>query len=105
MWWCHCTAIIISPIILFAYFLGWLKNDFFIKHYRIEFIVTDKTYKDRPLRIAFFAVRRFWFQDVVNDKTIEYCKENLKDNECFDFSSITRSSSVEYFHVVQFYEK
>ena len=101
VWWLNCTAIIISPIILFAYFLGWMKNDFFRKYYRIEFVVTDKRYKDRQLRSAFFIARRFWFQDVVNDKTIEHCKENLKDNECFYFFSITRSSSVDG----QFYEK
>ena len=106
IWWFYLTISVISPIIVFAYFLPWLINDFFRKYYRAECVVVDKNHKDGKLRSFTICMRRFWFQDVLSDDTIKFCKEHiqLKDNECFYISSITRSSSIEFVNRNIFHE-
>ena len=106
IWWYHLTMSVISPIILFVYFLLWLINDFFAKYYRSEFVVVDKNHKDRTLRSFTLRMGRFWFQDVLSDDIIKLCKEciKLQDNECFHLSSITRISSIEFVNHKIFHE-
>jgi hypothetical protein len=104
--WHHLTMSVISPIIAFAYFLPWLINDFFTKYYRAECVVVDKNHKDGRLHSFTILMRCFWFQDVLSNDTIKFCKEyiQLQDNECFYFSSITRSSSIEFVNHDIFHE-
>ena len=104
VWWFFCIVMTLSPIMVFRQFWEWLKNCFFARYYRIKYIITYKSHPDTRLKCTEMIVRRFWFQDIINDDLIKLWKEKLKDDECFYISSITPSSHAEFTSCFEVYE-
>lgn len=96
-WWASLIISALSPIFLFEYFVRWFVDCFVIRYYICELEVKYKNNTNgSPIRTHSRTIRRFCFQDVVNNSFIKELKKEieLKDDEYFYFSSISRVSSV-----------
>lgn len=107
VWWASLIMSALSPIFLFAYFVRWFVDCFVIRYYICALEVKSKNNPNSPpIRTQHRTIRRFCFQDVVNNSFIEQLKKEieLKDDEYFYFSSISRVSSVAGCHCFAKYE-